>query len=257
MAAVSASTIGYCIEIGSPHVRHRPRRTSQARTGTFSYQASSRPQRAQAEAGQTIDRPRGQAIDADVEEAADDSPEQGGYRGHGRHASVTRRAASAAWARPAGGTAVRTSRATRGRARRSRTACPRDPPGFRASAPARTSASQSDGGVPRLRREPIRALLERIDVVEGLELQQPLLRVTAEPVHFGGLANGLPHDPGRCGGRRLRARVVAASERSHHGAPGDLAGPFEPLGGGRIVLAPPVVHESGVEHVLPFIGSGL
>ena len=40
-----ASTIGYCIEIGSPQLRHFARSTNQETTGTLSNQAIPAPQR--------------------------------------------------------------------------------------------------------------------------------------------------------------------------------------------------------------------
>src|SRR6478672_5614 len=55
IAATASSISGYWMEIGGPQPRHRPRRASQERTGTFSYQLSAWPQRGQRDGGRTTD----------------------------------------------------------------------------------------------------------------------------------------------------------------------------------------------------------
>ena len=77
----------------------------------------------------------------------------------------------------------RTRAATRRRSatrpgRSTRTACPWDPPGRRECTP-RTSraAGQSAGGCPALRTKASTRLLQRVDVVERAQLQQPALGV--------------------------------------------------------------------------------
>ena len=54
-APVVASTTGYMGLIDAPHVRHRPRSTSQLTTGTFSNHDSPRPHDVQRDAGHTTD----------------------------------------------------------------------------------------------------------------------------------------------------------------------------------------------------------
>src|SRR5436190_17139037 len=55
MTAVPSSTRGYWTEIGSPHPRQRPRRTSQETTGTLSYHERPRPHLGQRDGGCTTD----------------------------------------------------------------------------------------------------------------------------------------------------------------------------------------------------------
>src|SRR2546429_820439 len=54
--ATTASMMGYCMEIGCPHERHRPRSTSHETTGTLSRHAIRRPQRGQVEGGWNSER---------------------------------------------------------------------------------------------------------------------------------------------------------------------------------------------------------
>src|SRR5213592_400917 len=54
--ATTASMMGYCMEIGCPHERHRPRSTSHETTGMLSRHAIRRPQRGQVEGGWNSER---------------------------------------------------------------------------------------------------------------------------------------------------------------------------------------------------------
>src|SRR5262245_27157426 len=54
-AAVTISTAGYIQDTGWPHVRHRPPRTTQLRTGRLSNQDSMRPHDVQRDRGWTTD----------------------------------------------------------------------------------------------------------------------------------------------------------------------------------------------------------
>src|SRR6185312_14796887 len=60
MMPTAASTSGYWLEIGSPHLRHFARSTNHDTTGTLSYHAIPAPQRGQRERGRTTDCSAGQ-----------------------------------------------------------------------------------------------------------------------------------------------------------------------------------------------------
>ena len=109
------------------------------------------------------------------------------------------------------------------------------------------------GGPPVSVRKGVDGILKVIDLIERAQLQESMFRVVAQPVVLGRLPNRFPH---RRDDRRSppSASVVAASDASHHGAPGRVRGAIEPLGGGSEVVAVPVMDEADVFHVLPLIG---
>src|SRR6202790_5736817 len=59
MSPVANSTSGYMGEMGSPQLRHLPRRSSQPKTGMLSYGLIGLRQRGEREPGETMERPSG------------------------------------------------------------------------------------------------------------------------------------------------------------------------------------------------------
>ena len=215
--------------IGPLQVRHRARSASQLRTGMFSYHDSSRRQCGHADEGQTIDAPSGSrwmqtfrklptmAPNAPANEQRDQRRQR---VGHERGRSVAAGSSGGgqsdddfdSWTRPlvsSNGVPVGSS----GMPRRTR---------------ARTSACQSArcAAAPRV---VVGRALQRVDHVERLQLQQPPVGFLAQPVHLR--RSGESPSTSRATTRRSPpwASVVAASERSHHGAPGMSLAFVEPL----------------------------
>ena len=195
----------------------------------FSNQDSARPQRGHAEAGQTIDVAARQAMDADVQEAADDRAEQ-------RPATIGR-TGSPSWRRRA--VALRLVGQRKQRRRRRQSTLPsgvdlvrragRDRAGRREDARRESSGRQSRRRhAARSRANASTAGCSDVDLVERVELHQPPLGV--------GCAASRPRPTARIACHIVRddcrsppcASVVAASDRSHHGAPGTSAGLVEP-----------------------------
>ena len=132
----------------------------------------------------------------------------------GGSVSVMRMAVPRRPARRAAATATRTSTAARDR-RPGRTARRSDRAGSRAAAARATSAGQSAFGAGAA-RVVVDDALQRVDGVEGLQLEQTAFRVLAHPVHFRRLQNRRPHRArrlpiaalrqGRCGQRAQEPR---------------------------------------------------
>ena len=245
---VTSSTSGYCTEIGARQRAHRPRRTSQLSTGTFSNQRSSRPQLPQADGGNTTDLPRGSLKLTTFRKLPMTRPKRPAMIQAPGPAVISGLQSSAA------ATAARRRRARFDRRGRAHTAHRRDRRGCRAARRQRRPPATS----PARGRAAAAACATRaaqpVDLVERAQLQQTDLGGAAQPVHVGGIAQFAPQ---RAGGVAIAADEQRGAGQGAEpvGRAGHLAGLVEVPAGRRVVLQPPEVHEADVVRVLPALGS--
>ncbi len=193
-----------------------------------------------------------QAVDADVQKAADDGAERGSdddgrNTGHadGRGASGPRlfrrwperrrsrqshRAVGVDLVRPAGGIQRHAGKDTGADQRR--------PVGRTLSRPCRGDLNR---------------LLQSIDLVERPQLRQTPVGLLFQPVVLGRLTNGRPHlargSPIAPLRQRRRRQRLQPPRRAGH-----LAALFERGCRGAVVVREPVMHEADVQQVFPFVG---